>query len=193
MVSEPLQASSPEPLSAGRAACFRSRKGTNSGSIWRIARIAGNTTTKWSHWQSRWPIGKNTLRTLNRRRRFSCAWQKADRNRREQLSVNGHLPFTLRMRSAFVSGTTHLALPPDLDGSGGGLGFDSGRKFFDARPSRTPLPKTSPSPEMILTWRQQEQLLAELIGPNETRAAAGRRNHSFPRPSSERRFEILTT
>jgi hypothetical protein len=47
-----------------------------------------------------------------------------------------------------------------------------------------------PSPEMILAFRQQEKLLAELIGPNETRAAEPPKPFS-PRPSSQRRFETL--
>jgi len=49
----------------------------------------------------------------------------------------------------------------------------------------------SPTPEMIMAWRQQERLLVELIGPNETHAAAPPKPFS-PRPSSERRFEIST-
>jgi hypothetical protein len=48
-----------------------------------------------------------------------------------------------------------------------------------------------PSPEMILTFRQQEILLAELIGQNEPQVA-GRPKIFSPRPSSERRFETLT-
>ena len=48
-----------------------------------------------------------------------------------------------------------------------------------------------PSPEMILTFRQQEMLLAELIGPNEPRIAEPPKTFT-PRPSSERRFETLT-
>jgi hypothetical protein len=48
-----------------------------------------------------------------------------------------------------------------------------------------------PSPEMILAFRQQEKLLAELIGPNETRPAEPPKPFS-PRPSSQRRFETLT-
>jgi len=48
-----------------------------------------------------------------------------------------------------------------------------------------------PPPEMILAFRQQEKLLAELIGPNETQAAEPPKTFS-PRPSSERRFETLT-
>ncbi|HKW31176.1 MAG TPA: hypothetical protein VJT54_17765 [Verrucomicrobiae bacterium] len=47
-----------------------------------------------------------------------------------------------------------------------------------------------PTPEMILTFRQQERLLAELIGPNEPRVAVPPKPFS-PRPSSERQFEIL--
>ena len=49
-----------------------------------------------------------------------------------------------------------------------------------------------PSPEMILTFRQQEKLLAELIGPNEPQAAAPPKPFS-PQPRSEGRIEILMT
>ena len=49
-----------------------------------------------------------------------------------------------------------------------------------------------PSPEMILAFRQQERLLAELIGPNETRAAEPPKPF-LPQPRSEGRIEILTT
>jgi len=49
-----------------------------------------------------------------------------------------------------------------------------------------------PSPQMILTFRQQELLLAELTGQNETQAAEPPKAFS-PRPSSERRFESLMT
>jgi hypothetical protein len=48
-----------------------------------------------------------------------------------------------------------------------------------------------PSPEMILTFRQQERLLAELIGPNEAQAATPPKPF-LPQPRSEGRFEILT-
>ena len=58
--------------------------------------------------------------------------------------------------------------------------------------SQTTMAKTSPTPEMILSFRQQEKILAELIGPNETRVSRPPKP-SLPRPSSERRFEILTT
>jgi hypothetical protein len=56
--------------------------------------------------------------------------------------------------------------------------------------SQTIAMKSSPSPEMILTFGQQERLLAELIGPDETRVAEPPKTF-FPRPSSERRFETL--
>ena len=52
--------------------------------------------------------------------------------------------------------------------------------------------KSSPSPEMILTFRQQEKLLTELIGQNEPRVAEPPKAF-LPRPSSERPFETLTT
>ena len=48
-----------------------------------------------------------------------------------------------------------------------------------------------PTREMILTFRQQEKLLAELMGPNEPQVAVPPKPFS-PRPSSERQFEILT-
>ena len=48
-----------------------------------------------------------------------------------------------------------------------------------------------PSPEMILTFRQQERLLAELIGPNETQAAEPPKLF-LPQPRSEGRIQILT-
>jgi hypothetical protein len=57
--------------------------------------------------------------------------------------------------------------------------------------SQTIAMKSSPSPEMILTFRQQERLLAELIGQNEPRAAEPPKLF-LPQPRSERRFETLT-
>ncbi len=50
--------------------------------------------------------------------------------------------------------------------------------------------KSLPAPEIIMTWRQQERLLAELVGPDEMRAAPPPKPF-LPRPSSERRLEIL--
>jgi hypothetical protein len=48
------------------------------------------------------------------------------------------------------------------------------------------------SPEMILTFPQQERLMAELIGPNETQAVAPSKPF-LPQPRSEGRIEILMT
>ena len=63
--------------------------------------------------------------------------------------------------------------------------------FSQRDPSELVAQKTpSPSPEMIITFRQQERLLAELIGSNEPRVAAPLKPFS-PRPSSERQFESL--
>jgi hypothetical protein len=50
----------------------------------------------------------------------------------------------------------------------------------------------SPSPEMISTFQQQEQLLSELIGPDETSIAEPQKTF-VPRPASERFPEILVT
>jgi hypothetical protein len=64
--------------------------------------------------------------------------------------------------------------------------------FSQRDPSELMARKTPrPSPEMILTFGQQERLLAELIGPDETRIAEPPKTF-FPRPSSERRFETVT-
>ena len=46
-------------------------------------------------------------------------------------------------------------------------------------------------PEMILSFRQQERLVNELIGPDETRVAEPVKT-LLPQPSSERRFDFLT-
>jgi hypothetical protein len=48
-----------------------------------------------------------------------------------------------------------------------------------------------PAPQMILTFRQQERLLTELIGPNEVQAVAP--TPFLPQPRSEGRIEILMT
>ena len=67
---------------------------------------------------------------------------------------------------------THLALPPDLGGAGSGVDCAFHLQFFAARQIGTRRAKiAAASPETIMAWRQQERLLAELIGPNETRAA----------------------
>jgi hypothetical protein len=49
-----------------------------------------------------------------------------------------------------------------------------------------------PALEMSMTFPQQEKLLAELMGPSEPRVAVPLKPF-LPRPSSERRFETLTT
>jgi hypothetical protein len=65
--------------------------------------------------------------------------------------------------------------------------------FSQRDPSELMARKTPPpSPEMILTFRQQEKLLAELIGPNEPQAAAPPKPF-LPQPRSEGRIEILIT
>jgi hypothetical protein len=49
-----------------------------------------------------------------------------------------------------------------------------------------------PSPEVIVELRQQQRLLAELIGPRDT-SDADRSKSLVPPPRSERPFEILVT
>jgi hypothetical protein len=49
----------------------------------------------------------------------------------------------------------------------------------------------STSPEMVQTFKQREQLLAQLIGPNDAPAAEPQKSYT-PRPSSLRLSEILT-
>jgi hypothetical protein len=57
--------------------------------------------------------------------------------------------------------------------------------FSQRDPSELMARKTPPpSPEMILTFRQQEKLLAELMGPNEPQAAAPPKPF-LPQPRSE--------
>ena len=64
--------------------------------------------------------------------------------------------------------------------------------FSQRDPAELMAQKSPPSPEMILTFRQQERLLAELIGPNETQAVAPPKPF-LPQPRSEGRNEILMT
>ncbi|HTR41001.1 MAG TPA: hypothetical protein VMH87_05250 [Pseudomonadales bacterium] len=52
------------------------------------------------------------------------------------------------------------------------------------------LAKSSSAPEMVQNFRQQEQLLTELIGPNESIIAEPQKAYK-PRPSSQRLPEIL--
>ena len=58
--------------------------------------------------------------------------------------------------------------------------------------SQVTIARTSPTPEMILSFQQQEKILAELIGPNETRVSRPLKPFS-PKPRSEGRLEILRT
>ncbi len=51
--------------------------------------------------------------------------------------------------------------------------------------------KSAPGPAMILSFQQQERMLSELIGPNETPVAKPAAPLE-PRPRSEWRIEILT-
>jgi hypothetical protein len=51
--------------------------------------------------------------------------------------------------------------------------------------------KSSSSREMIMAFKQQQQLLTELIGPNEVPVAEPQKPHPS-RPSSQRAIEILT-
>jgi hypothetical protein len=64
--------------------------------------------------------------------------------------------------------------------------------FSQRDPSELMARKTpSPSPEMIVTFRQQEKLLAELIGPNETQATEPPRIFS-PKPRTETTRLLMT-
>lgn len=50
----------------------------------------------------------------------------------------------------------------------------------------------SPSPEMISTFQQQEQLLTELIGSDESTVAEPQKSYK-PRPSTQRSLQVLVT
>lgn len=56
--------------------------------------------------------------------------------------------------------------------------------------SQPAMAKSSPSPEVIVAFRQQQELLAELIGPNDPPIAKPQKPYS-PRPSSQRTVEIM--
>ena len=49
-----------------------------------------------------------------------------------------------------------------------------------------------PSPDVIMAFRQEQQLMNELIGPNDPPVAEPQKPYS-PRPSGERRTELLMT
>ena len=63
---------------------------------------------------------------------------------------------------------------------------------FSQRDPAPVLAVKSSSPQMMLTFRQQERLLAELTGPNEPSVAEPPKK-VVPRPRSELRLEIFTT
>ena len=58
--------------------------------------------------------------------------------------------------------------------------------------SETQMAKSLPSPDVIMAFRQQQQLLSELIGPNDPPVAQAQKTY-LPRPSGERHRELLTT
>jgi hypothetical protein len=65
--------------------------------------------------------------------------------------------------------------------------------FSQRDPAELMARKSAPaSPEMILTFPQQERLMAELIGPNEIQAVTPPKSF-LPQPRSEGRIEILMT
>jgi hypothetical protein len=52
--------------------------------------------------------------------------------------------------------------------------------------------KSPPSREVIMAFRQQQQLLNELMGQDDPPAAEAQKPY-LPRPASERRVELLMT
>jgi hypothetical protein len=58
--------------------------------------------------------------------------------------------------------------------------------------SEIKMAKSPSSPEVIMAFRQQQQLLSELIGPDDPSAAEAQKTY-LPRPASERRMELLIT
>ena len=79
-----------------------------------------------------------------------------------------------------------MASSQGLGRIGSGLDFDSGGEFFHARPIAGFGGEIFAAiAEVIVELRQQQRLLAELIGPRDTRDAD--RSKSFvPQPRSER-------
>jgi hypothetical protein len=58
--------------------------------------------------------------------------------------------------------------------------------------SEIKMAKSPLSPKVIMAFRQQQQLLSELIGPDDRPMAEPSKTYS-PRPASERRLELLMT
>ena len=80
-----------------------------------------------------------------------------------------------------------MASSQSLGRAGGGLDFDSGGEFFQRATQSPAVAERSapPSPEAIVELRQQQRMLAELIGPHDMSDAD--RSKSFaPQPRSER-------
>lgn len=58
--------------------------------------------------------------------------------------------------------------------------------------AETKMAKSPSSSELIMAYRQQQQLMSELFGPNDSPPAESQKPHS-PRPASERRARFLMT
>ena len=58
--------------------------------------------------------------------------------------------------------------------------------------SQPAMAEASPMPEVIMTWQQQERLLAGLMEPEERRAVVPPK-HFLPQPRSERQLDIFIT
>lgn len=58
--------------------------------------------------------------------------------------------------------------------------------------SEIKMAKSPPSREVIMAFRQQQQWLSELIGPDDPPVAEAQKTY-LPRPASERRTEFLMT
>jgi len=58
--------------------------------------------------------------------------------------------------------------------------------------SEIKMAKSPSSPQVIMAFRQQQQLLSELIGPNEPPVTEAQKTY-LPRPASERRTELMMT
>jgi hypothetical protein len=59
-------------------------------------------------------------------------------------------------------------------------------------PVTATLAKSPPSPDVLTAFRQQEQFVSELIGPDNPPVGEVEKPYS-PRPASERRMTLLTT
>jgi len=116
----------------------------------------------------------------------------ADVNRRDQLVRE--LAFVATLRNAVRLLFLELIWPSRHVWSGLAVVWVVilAANFFARDPERIAGKSPPPAREIILTLPQQEQLLAELVGPGEPRVAVPPKPFS-PRPSSERQFETLAT